>query len=100
MDQGALGAALTDLGAYVAEKLGDKLIGHVVAVNELTLNARRDAIFDVIGFLHDDPECRFVSIVEVCGVDSPERAERFDVVYHLLTPYKNLRIRVKLATDD
>ena len=42
----------------------------------------------------------FISIIDVCGVDYPERAERFDVVYHLLNPRKNLRVRVKLSTDD
>jgi NADH-quinone oxidoreductase subunit C len=51
----------------------------------------------VIRFLRDDG---FVSIVDICGVDYPERAERFEVVYHLLNPRKNLRIRVKLSTDD
>ena len=44
--------------------------------------------------------CRFISIVDVCGVDYPERDERFDVVYHLLSPTKNVRIRVKVATDE
>jgi NADH-quinone oxidoreductase subunit C len=100
MDQAALGATLTELGAYLAEKLGDKLVGHVVAVNELTLRARREWILDVVRFLHDDASCRFVSIVDICGVDYPGRAERFEVVYHLLSPTRNLRIRVKVTTDD
>jgi len=100
MDQGTLEATLTDLGAYLAEKLGDKLATHTVAVGELTLVVQRDAIVDVIHFLHDDQQCRFVSIVDVCGVDYPSRAERFDVVYHLLSPYRNLRVRVKVSTDD
>ncbi len=100
MDQAQLEAALADLGAYLADRLGDKLLGHTVAVRELTLVARREAILDVIGFLHDDGNCRFVSIVDVCGVDYPGREERFDVVYHLLSPYRNLRIRVKVTTDD
>jgi NADH-quinone oxidoreductase subunit C len=100
MDQAALGATLTELGAYLAEKLGDKLVGHAVAVNELTLRATRESILDVVRFLHDDPSCRFVSIVDICGVDYPGRAERFEVVYHLLSPTRNLRIRVKVTTDD
>ncbi|HVW90972.1 MAG TPA: NADH-quinone oxidoreductase subunit C [Devosia sp.] len=95
-----MGVALGELGAYLADRLGDRLTGHVVAFGELTLNARRDAILDVVRFLHDDSQCGFVSISDVCGVDYPGRAERFDVVYHLLSPTRNLRIRVKVTTDD
>ena len=100
MDQATLAATLTDLGAHLANRLGEKLVGHVVAVGELTVSAKRDSILEVIRFLHDDASCRFISIVDVCGVDYPARAERFDVVYHLLSPTRNIRIRVKVATDD
>jgi NADH-quinone oxidoreductase subunit C len=100
MDHAVLEQTLTDLGGYLAEKLGDNLLSHAVAVHELTLVAKREAILDVIGFLREDADCRFVSITDVCGVDYPERAERFEVVYHLLSPYKNIRIRVKVTTDD
>jgi len=100
MDQGQLEATLTDLGAYLAERLGDKLLSQAVVVRELTLVAKRDAILEVIRFLHDDGNCRFVSIVDICGVDYPSREERFEVVYHLLSPYRNLRVRVKVTTDD
>jgi NADH-quinone oxidoreductase subunit C len=100
MDQAALGATLTELGTYLAEKLGERLIGHVVAVGELTLNVVPASIVEVVRFLHDDANCRFVSIADVCGVDYPGRAQRFEVVYHLLSPTRNLRVRIKLATDD
>ncbi len=100
MDQAALGATLTELGTYLAGKLGERLIGHVVAVGELTLNVVPASIVEVVRFLHDDSNCRFVSIADVCGVDYPGRAERFEVVYHLLSPTRNLRVRIKLATDD
>src|ERR1700709_2672441 len=100
MDQGTLGATLTELGAYLAEKLGASLLGQAVAVNELTITVQRDAILEVVRFLHDDASCRFISIVDICGVDYPARAERFEVVYHLLSPTKNIRIRVKITTDD
>ncbi|HTJ58808.1 MAG TPA: NADH-quinone oxidoreductase subunit C [Devosiaceae bacterium] len=100
MDQAALETTLTELGAYLADKLGASLLSQFVAVRELTLVARREAIIDVVRFLREDPDCRFVSIIDVCGVDYPGRAERFEVVYHLLSPYRNLRIRVKLSTDD
>ena len=100
MDQAALGATLTELGTYLAERLGERLIGHVVAVGELTLNVVPASIVEVVRFLHDDSNCRFVSIADVCGVDYPGRAQRFEVVYHLLSPTRNLRVRIKLATDD
>ncbi|HVX80447.1 MAG TPA: NADH-quinone oxidoreductase subunit C [Devosiaceae bacterium] len=100
MDQAARTTALTELGAYIAEKLGDKIVSQAFAVGELTVSAQRDAIVDVIRFLHDDANCRFVSFIDVCGVDYPGRAERFDIVYHLLSPYRNLRVRVKVTTDD
>jgi NADH-quinone oxidoreductase subunit C len=100
MDQAALGATLSELGAYLSDKLGERLLGQAVAVGELTLTVVPASIVEVIRFLHDDANCRFVSIVDVCGVDYPERAQRFDVVYHLLSPTRNLRLRIKLATDD
>ena len=100
MDQAALGATLTELGAYLADKLGDKLASQAVAVGELTLTTTPGALIDVITFLQGDSNCRFVSLVDVCGVDYPGRALRFEVIYHLLSPYRNLRVRVKLSTDD
>ena len=95
MDQG-----LSALGEYIAQALGDKIESQSLAFGELTLIARRDAIVDVMRFLRDDAECRFYAFVDICGADYPERAERFDVVYHLLSPTKNLRVRVKLSTDE
>ncbi len=50
--------------------------------------------------MRDDPECRFISITDICGVDFPERDQRFEVVYHFMSPTKNRRIRIKLAADD
>ena len=64
------------------------------------MKTTRADILEVIRFLHDDSRCRFISFTDLCGVDYPERAERFDVVYHLLSPTQNLRIRVKLTTDE
>lgn len=51
-------------------------------------------------FLRDDPRCRFVSIIDVCGADYPARRKRFDVVYHFLSPYRNQRIRIKVQADE
>ncbi|HEY4202239.1 MAG TPA: NADH-quinone oxidoreductase subunit C [Devosiaceae bacterium] len=97
MDQGD--TPLTALGEHLSRELANSIESQSIAYGELTLVVRRDAIVDVTRFLRDDSLCRFISITDVCGVDYPERDERFDVVYHLLSPTRNLRIRVKLSTD-
>ncbi|MEZ5828235.1 MAG: NADH-quinone oxidoreductase subunit C [Hyphomicrobiales bacterium] len=91
--------ALNKLGAYLSGKLGPKLDSFQVALGELTIEAKRDDIQDVIAFLRDDERCRFGCLIDICGVDYPDRAERFDVVYHLLSPWLNHRIRVRITTD-
>ncbi len=91
--------ALNKLGGYLSGKLGPKLLGFEVTHGELTIEVRRDRICDVINVLKDDERCRFGCLIDICGVDYPERQERFDVVYHLLSPWLNLRIRVRLTTD-
>jgi NADH-quinone oxidoreductase subunit C len=95
MDQG-----LTALGEYLGQTLGDKIAGSAEAFGELTILVKREDIVEIAQFLRDDAECRFISFVDICGVDYPEREERFDVVYHLLSPAKNLRVRIKVATDE
>jgi NADH-quinone oxidoreductase subunit C len=80
--------------------LGDRIEATAIAYGELTLTMHRETILDAIRALHDDSEMRFISIIDVCGVDYPEREERFEVVYHLLSPYQNTRIRLKVHTDD
>ncbi|MBB3974384.1 NADH-quinone oxidoreductase subunit C [Hansschlegelia beijingensis] len=91
---------LTAIGAHVAQSLGASIRSARVAFGELTLEAEAADIVSVLTFLRDDPECRFVCFVDICGVDRPAREKRFDVVYHLLSPYKNTRIRVKIEADD
>ncbi|MFJ5487369.1 NADH-quinone oxidoreductase subunit C [Hansschlegelia beijingensis] len=91
---------LTAIGAHVAQSLGASIRSARIAFGELTLEAEAADIVSVLTFLRDDPECRFVCFVDICGVDRPAREKRFDVVYHLLSPYKNTRIRVKIEADD
>ena len=92
--------ALKKLGAYLAGKLGPKLVRFQVALGELTIEVKRDAIPEVIALLRDDEYCRFGCLIDICGVDYPEREERFDLVYHLLSPWLNHRIRVRTKTDE
>ncbi|CAG1007517.1 MAG: NADH-quinone oxidoreductase subunit C [Rhizobiaceae bacterium] len=92
--------ALNDLSAYIAEKLGARIQEAVVAYGELTLTVEPENIVPVLTFLRRDVQCQFISIIDVCGADYPARARRFDVVYHLLSPRQNQRIRVKVMTDE
>ena len=91
---------LVELGEYISENLGDKISGYTLAHGELTLNTTRSAILDVLNWLKSDIQTQFVSFIDLSGADYPGRDERFDVVYHLLSPRRNLRIRVKLTTDE
>jgi NADH-quinone oxidoreductase subunit C len=95
-----MSADLQVLSDYIASSLGEAIEDRAIAYGELTLVARRDDIVRVITFLRDDPQCRFVCFIDICGADYPAREQRFDVVYHLLSPYQNTRIRVKVQTDE
>ena len=92
-------ADLMDLKAYLNEKLGDKLDQAEIAFEELNLTTSASNVVSVLKFLRDDVQTQFVAIVDICGVDYPERANRFEVVYHLLSPRQNMRLRVRVLTD-
>jgi NADH-quinone oxidoreductase subunit C len=92
--------ALNKLATYLADRLGAKLIGSEVALGELTIEVGRPHISEIITFLRDDSLCRFGCLIDICGADYPEREERFDVIYHLLSPWLNHRIRVRIKTDE
>jgi NADH-quinone oxidoreductase subunit C len=91
---------LVALGQQIQANSGGAVYGFKVAFGELTLLAERARICQVLTHLRDDPACRFQQLVDICGADYPQRAKRFDVVYHLLSLTKNHRIRVKLQTDE
>ena len=91
---------LTELDAHIRVKLGAAVTGSAIAVGELTIMVEAAKIVEVLTFLRDDAKCRFEVLIDICGVDWPERARRFDVVYHLLSPRLNQRVRVKLETDE
>jgi NADH-quinone oxidoreductase subunit C len=91
---------LDTLGATIAVALAPAVSDHKVAFGELTLAAKAADIVQVATFLRDDPRCLFISIIDVTAVDWPGREKRFDVVYHFLSPKQNLRVRVKVETDE
>jgi NADH-quinone oxidoreductase subunit C len=80
--------------------LGDALLDVKDHVDEITLTVQRDEIANALKTLRDTPGLEYQQLMEVAGVDYPDRPERFEVVYHLLSLTKNRRIRVKVATDE
>jgi NADH-quinone oxidoreductase subunit C len=95
-----MSADLKDLGDYIAASLGEAITDTAVTYGELTVLARAEDVVRVVTFLRDDPRCRFLSFVDICGADYPGRERRFDVVYHFLSPYLNHRIRLKVEADE
>ena len=92
--------SLKALSAHITGKLGPAVVASVIAYGELTIHVEPRDLVEVMTFLRDDPRCQFISIIDVCGADYPSRAKRFDVVYHLLSPKQNVRIRVKVQADE
>ncbi len=97
---GVLDEALKSLGETIAAARGSAVELWQVAFGELTILVAAAEIVPTLRYLRDDPALRFVNVVDICGVDWPERAKRFDVVYHLLSPTLNQRVRLKVQTDD
>ncbi len=93
-------ATLDELGRLIAESLPAAGVLAAVTHDELTLTVEPGSIVELMQFLRDDQRCRFVCMIDLCGVDYPQRPMRFDVVTHLLSPTFNRRIRVKIMTDE
>jgi len=79
---------------------GDAILDVKDHVGEITLTVKREEIASVLKILRDTRELEYQQLMEIAGVDYPDRPERFEVVYHLLSLTKNRRIRVKVATDE
>ena len=92
--------ALTELSSYISEARGNLVAASQLKFGELTLTTTGENLIALLTFLRDDAKCGFVNMIDICGVDGPQRELRFDVVYHLLSPKQNLRIRIKVATDE
>jgi NADH-quinone oxidoreductase subunit C len=91
---------LDTLGRTIAAALPNAVAGYSVDFRELNVTANAQDIVAVMRFLRDDPRCQFWCIIDVTAVDWPSRERRFDVVYHLLSPKHNVRVRVKAETDE
>jgi NADH-quinone oxidoreductase subunit C len=91
-------SALAELQERLISALGASILSATQATGELTVVVRRDDSLAVLQHLRDIES--FSTFIDVCGADYPERGERFEVVYHLLSMSKNARIRVKVTTDE
>ncbi|MEE3000756.1 MAG: NADH-quinone oxidoreductase subunit C [Pseudomonadota bacterium] len=89
----------SDLENVIVNELHESIVSTEIVQGELVLNAERDSIVKVLTFLRDDANCQFKMLMELCGVDYPERENRFDIVYCLLSLSLNQRVRVKIQTD-
>ncbi|HXV30500.1 MAG TPA: NADH-quinone oxidoreductase subunit C [Sinorhizobium sp.] len=92
--------ALNELASYLREARGALIADAAIKYGELNLTVKAENLIALLTFLRDDVQCGFVSLIDVCGVDWPQRPDRFDVVYHLLSPRQNLRVRVKVLTAE
>jgi NADH-quinone oxidoreductase subunit C len=92
--------ALEALGEAIAAMAGEAVTERAVALGELEIVVRAEALLPLMARLRDDARFGFVQLVDLCGVDWPERAARFDVVYHLMAPAANIRLRVVVPVPE
>ncbi|MBY5972220.1 NADH-quinone oxidoreductase subunit C [Pseudooceanicola marinus] len=92
--------ALNELGAHIEAKRPDCVAAWEVSLGELNVDVTPSNIVGFVEFLRTDSSCKFSSLVDITAVDYPERAKRFDVVYHFLSMYQNQRIRLRVAVRE
>jgi len=92
--------ALKELGGHIVQAQAGVVSTAEVRLGELILETTPDKVIALLAYLRDDPKCLFKQLIDICGVDWPEREKRFDVVYNLLSVKNNQRVRVKLMTDE
>lgn len=92
--------ALKELGAHIEMQRPDCVLGWDVAYGELNVDVALSNIVAFVEWLKTDATCKFNTLVDITAVDYPERAKRFDVVYHFLSMYQNHRVRVRVATRE
>ena len=93
-----MGETLEQLGEHIRAVHADAVT--TLAFGDLTVVIEAGKIVPFVTWLRDDPSCEFKILIDICGVDYPNRARRFDVVYHFLSISKNQRIRVKVETEE
>lgn len=92
--------ALQQLADHIQSKRPQAVVATAIAFGELTVDVQLAQLLPLIDFLKTDAACKFSTLVDITGVDHPERPARFDVVYHFLSMYTNQRIRLKVAVRE
>lgn len=92
--------SLEDLSSAIAAARAADIVGSQIAFGELTVTVKPGSLVNFVEYLRTDPSCRFATLIDITAVDYPERAERFEVVYHFLSMYRNARIRVKVVVAE
>jgi NADH-quinone oxidoreductase subunit C len=91
---------LAELAAHLELRRSDAVVSTAVAFGELTVTVQLAHLVSFVDFLKADAACRFSTLVDITAIDRPEAADRFEVVYHFLSMYRNHRVRVKVAVDE
>lgn len=92
--------ALEQLAEHVRMRRSDAVLDTMIRLDELTVMSTTSGLLDLVEFLRTDNSCRFSTLVDITAVDYPERAQRFDLVWHFLSMYQNQRIRVKVSVRE
>jgi len=82
------------------ERFSNRGLETYIKNSELTVILSKSILLQVITFLRDDKDFQFKQLIDICGVDYPDRLNRFEIVYHLLSLKLNQRIRIKLSVED
>ncbi len=91
---------LLKLSKRLQETLKTDFLNSLIRLGELTVTVKRESVEKVLSYLRDHKDYLFKELIDLCGVDYPDRPERFEVVYHLLSLKFNRRIRIKVSTDE
>ncbi|HBR69712.1 MAG TPA: NADH-quinone oxidoreductase subunit C [Rhodospirillaceae bacterium] len=94
------GDAIKDLAEFIHEKLEDVSLGFEFIKSELVIRIKPEGVRKALQFLRDNRECNCHVLIDICGVDYPDREKRFEVVYQLLSLHQNHRVRVKVAVAE
>lgn len=93
--------ALEDLAEHIHESLDGAVLAHEVTENALRFTGKCADIVEIMEFLRNDRECDFTTLIDICGVDYPDRGvERFEIVYQLLSTSQNNRVCVKIQVSE
>ncbi|MFL6818637.1 MAG: NADH-quinone oxidoreductase subunit C [Bradyrhizobium sp.] len=92
--------ALDNLGKKIVSGLNGMATEYSVALDELTVAVKTEKLVEAVQFIRDNPECRFISIIDITAVDYPGRENRFDVIYHFLSPTLNTRVRLRAQASE